>query len=240
MEKQYDAKKWYNGKTAVILLCFFIPPLGFYGLWKSNVFTKNWKIGIASIVTLFYLIGISNSDKKKKSDTTQSSHIANPIKKASEEKELSVPSQTQEPIKVDSVDYFFYKGDSAYSEKQYKAAIKHYKKSLEFSQKDTSQVKNQIVTLINIGVAYSYLKNKSQTIRYYKQAYELEGKGGKACEYLRNATTQKIISGYYNYSICRDGTTSSATGRGACSHHGGVSRRVSQPTYSTKYTIDCN
>ncbi len=37
--------------------------------------------------------------------------------------------------------------------------------------------------------------------------------------------------------ICRDGTRSSATGRGACSHHGGVSRWLYKETKKTNATI---
>ena len=42
----------------------------------------------------------------------------------------------------------------------------------------------------------------------------------KKCNYKqnRNLTIVKVRIG----AICKDGTTSSATGRGACSHHGGV------------------
>ncbi len=43
-----------------------------------------------------------------------------------------------------------------------------------------------------------------------------------------------IVSGGRIGAICKDGTRSSATGRGACSHHGGVSRWL----YSEKKIVE--
>jgi uncharacterized protein YgiM (DUF1202 family) len=41
----------------------------------------------------------------------------------------------------------------------------------------------------------------------------------------------KAVTSTYSYrvgAVCKDGTSSSATGRGACSHHGGVSRWLTE------------
>ncbi len=47
---------------------------------------------------------------------------------------------------------------------------------------------------------------------------------------------RSIISTYSvrTGAICRDGTRSSATGRGACSHHGGVSRWITKQKQSVR------
>lgn len=55
-----------------------------------------------------------------------------------------------------------------------------------------------------------------------------------ACKEYRELTAR---TRYYKRSRCCDGTTSSATGRGACSHHGGVCRIENVPY--KEYTINC-
>lgn len=51
-----------------------------------------------------------------------------------------------------------------------------------------------------------------------------EGKEGYVFEqYISKGKAVEKISSYRVGARCKDGTSSSATGRGACSHHGGVS-----------------
>lgn len=59
------------------------------------------------------------------------------------------------------------------------------------------------------------------------------GKTGYAFKrYLKKGKAITSTSSYRTGAICRDGTRSSATGRGACSHHGGVSSWVTKTTVS--------
>lgn len=51
---------WVDSRTLVIawLMVFF--PVGLYGLWKGNLFDRNWKIGITVLVAaLFVVAGIN-------------------------------------------------------------------------------------------------------------------------------------------------------------------------------------
>lgn len=41
-------------------------------------------------------------------------------------------------------------------------------------------------------------------------------------KYLKKGSCQKHVYSYRVGAVCNDGSSSSATGRGACSHHGGV------------------
>ena len=51
-----------------------------------------------------------------------------------------------------------------------------------------------------------------------------QGKEGYvAKKYIKKGKVKIDVFTYRTGAVCRDGTTSSATGRGACSHHGGVS-----------------
>lgn len=118
--------------------------------------------------------------------------------------------------------------DLYFHDKKYKKAIKGYSRYLSID-------KSNPAIHTNIGLAYEFCQNKSKAKKHYKSAIELEGKGGIACERLRELTV-KIVR-YRYYSECCDGSTSFATGRGACSHHQGVCRRMKEPI--TQYTMDC-
>lgn len=143
----------------------------------------------------------------------------------------------QAPKKVDSLLFYFNKGDSVFKAKNYQGAIKFFTKSVGFA--DSTRKQDKINLLISIANSYSGANNKYQAIVYYKKAYELEGKGGAACELLRDITAQKVITGYDTYSVCCNGSTSRATGRGACSHNGGVCGTRSEPITRLRYTMEC-
>jgi hypothetical protein len=70
------------------------------------------------------------------------------------------------------------------------------------------------------------------------------------CSYISACATSDYHSGHRVGAICADGWRSSATGRGACSHHGGVSKWLysdgdgpvaflSMPLYITGNTSLC-
>jgi len=71
------------------------------------------------------------------------------------------------------------------------------------------------------------------------------------CLYFSAYVTSEIHTGHRVGAICADGWRSSATGRGACSHHGGVSKWLysdgdgpvsflSMPLYITGHTSLCS
>jgi len=140
----------------------------------------------------------------------------------------------------DSIRFYTAKAyDDVWHKEDPKLALKHYNKALTFA--DTSLVKDETITLyLDLGKFYKKQRNTIQTIHYLRKAYNLEGKGGNACQLLREETRQRVVTGYYTYSVCCDGTTSSSTGRGTCSHHGGVCSTKSEPIYNIRYTMECN
>ncbi|QDG77572.1 hypothetical protein [Labrenzia sp. PHM005] len=57
--QETSGEGWTGNKPLVIawLLIFF--PVGFYGLWKGDVFERNWKIGITVLVLIaFFPLGV--------------------------------------------------------------------------------------------------------------------------------------------------------------------------------------
>jgi|GEM_PF-6676277 len=141
------------------------------------------------------------------------------------ENAIATLSKTVAQVKTDTVAFknlaqFYQK------ENQNTKAISYYKKVVEL---DTTNILayNQIASL------YIENKRKKSAIKYYRIA---ANKGSReACENLRELTAR---TRYSTRSICCDGTTSSSTGRGTCSHHGGVCGYEKVPY--KEYTIRCN
>jgi|GEM_PF-2397762 len=62
--------QWYDKTWLVIVLCLFIFPIGLYALWKSQKFTKGWKI-IGTLIIGFVLI-TTFSDKSQPNEKNKS------------------------------------------------------------------------------------------------------------------------------------------------------------------------
>lgn len=105
-------------------------------------------------------------------------------------------------------------------------ALNFFKQCMKY---DTLDIKIYTAT----AICYLNLKQKNNAKKYFRIAAE---KGDKeACANLRELTAK---TRYYTQSVCCDGSTSRSTGRGSCSHHGGVCRTEYIPY--KEYTIRCN
>ena len=109
--------------------------------------------------------------------------------------------------------------------KKNKSAILEFRKAIDAEPKNDAY-------LFNLGIVYLNIKNKVKAKAYFKKSMTLGNKD--ACNEYRELTTR---TRYYKRSRCCDGSTSSALGRGACSHHGGVCRIENIPY--KEYTINC-
>lgn len=107
----------------------------------------------------------------------------------------------------------------------FRDAIVHYKKYLSIDDSNA-------VILSNLAYCYIQLKNTTQAKKYYKLSADLGN--SEACKQYRELTAK---TRYYTQSACCDGSTSSSTGRGTCSHHGGVCG-IEYVPYK-EYTYDC-
>lgn len=105
-------------------------------------------------------------------------------------------------------------------------AIKYYKKAIELDSTNGLYYNN-------LGVSYEKLKNKRLAIKNYKLGIQFEN--NDACQNLRNITA---VTKYKKISRCWDGSSTLATGKGACSHHGGVKNYEYEPY--KEYTMSYN
>lgn len=122
-------------------------------------------------------------------------------------------------------EYWKMLGDLDFTQNRKRDALRAYEKyvSLEGSE---------VEVLFRMGNLALDFRRRSQARGYFKDAAERGHKG--ACENYRELTAR---TKYYTRSRCCDGTSSSSTGRGTCSHHGGVCR-VEHVPYK-EYTVDC-
>jgi len=105
-------------------------------------------------------------------------------------------------------------------------AISEFKKAVDAEPENNTY-------LYNLGIAYLNGKNKHRAKTYFKKSMDLGNR--EACSEYRELTAR---TRYYKRSRCCDGSTSSALGRGACSHHGGVCGIENIPYKD--YIINCN
>jgi tetratricopeptide (TPR) repeat protein len=111
------------------------------------------------------------------------------------------------------------------SMKKNKLALKHLNEYLDTYPKDVD-------ALNKIGLIYQNSKNKSKAEEIFSLAKDLGSK--EACLNLREITAK--IS-YKRIKQCCDGTSMKTTGKGACSHHGGV---CNSKIPIKEYTVECN
>jgi len=82
-------RKWYDYPLLVLILYFFLFPVGLYGLWKSKKIAKGLKIvGTAFIALLMIIVIVAPDDLKEKNVAT---------KKSSEEKPISTQEEGKSP-----------------------------------------------------------------------------------------------------------------------------------------------
>lgn len=106
------------------------------------------------------------------------------------------------------------------------SAISWYKKGLNIAPDDLFINKQ-------LGLYYHKKKWNKTAKKYLKKAAELGD--SESCDIYRDITA---ATKYSYYSRCCDGSTSYSTGRGACSHHGGVCGTIREPY--KYYTVNCN
>ena len=63
MENSTTQSKWYDKSWLVIILCIIFFPVGLYGLWKNQSFSKGWKIGVTLVIALIVLAQIGKDEK---------------------------------------------------------------------------------------------------------------------------------------------------------------------------------
>ncbi len=72
--KNSENKKWYDKAGYLVLWLFICWPVAAYGFFKSNMVSKNVKIGIASVFGVLMLIGIVSPSEVKHDDVKEKTH----------------------------------------------------------------------------------------------------------------------------------------------------------------------
>ncbi len=101
-------------------------------------------------------------------------------------------------------------GDIYANSRKYEKAIKQYEICSK-AKKASSRVE------YSLAQCYTLTGKTKAALPHYKLA--ADGGHKKACEKYRELTA---VTKYYSSTLCCDGSTSESTGRGTCSHHGGV------------------
>jgi hypothetical protein len=100
MQTLLQSNKWYNKTWLVVLLLFCFFPMGLYGLWKSQVISKGWKIGATSFYCLLFVLAVispSNPEAAYKStpDETRADEV---LEVKPEETPSTVKTVTDSPV----------------------------------------------------------------------------------------------------------------------------------------------
>jgi len=142
---QKTKPKWYDKKGMVAVLCVIFWPVGLYGLWKSNVFSKKWKVGGTLIVLMGLMMILSaGGNKSKEISSPQPSVTSAPAAKASKASYRSDPSG-EKSISVQQI----FEDTTNWGGMEQNQIITGYVKKL-FIPKDALGEGN-MVTSINIG-----------------------------------------------------------------------------------------
>jgi len=115
--------------------------------------------------------------------------------------------------------------DAYFNTLDYKHAAREYETYVH-------RVSNDEEAYYHLAICYTQRKSKSKAKKYYKKAADLGHKD--ACHNYRELTAK---TRYSISSECCDGSHSSSTGRGTCSHHGGVCYTIRTPY--KEYTMNC-
>lgn len=112
----------------------------------------------------------------------------------------------------DQNDIFFKQGKAQYKLKKYNEAILKFDKLIKEDFKTSN-------TLYERALCFIGLRNTQEAVNDLRKSMEMGNSESKLLFEKINPLKKRIA---YYVTRCCDGTTSDATGRGACSHHDGV------------------
>jgi tetratricopeptide (TPR) repeat protein len=208
---------------------------------KTLRFTLNWKIKSSVILILFIpAFLISSNYIAKEKEIAKQDKIEQEIRISKEKAEKEKQAQIEQ-MRVDSLNYYTQTANELLLKAKYEQAFKKYEKAKLFttSKSDFDFKQGQCLSgMKKFDDAIAFFSNSGSSDALYERAicYQKTGKIQEAVNDLKkaielgnpdaeklhnkiNPILRKIIG--YN-TLCCDGTTSDARGRGACSSHGGV------------------
>jgi tetratricopeptide (TPR) repeat protein len=225
------------------LLGFIFLPNGQRWIEKKLQFQLSPKIKTGFSAALLIASGFASSHY-----AAVDKEIAYQKKLEAERKEQArIETERVEKARVDSLNFYLEKADKLSGKKQFKQAIDVYGLALNFAGKEKTDILSKKANCLVSSGKYeaaiteitSLLNAGQRNSELYLQRAICYTKGGKienavgdlqSSINMGNADAEKMhnkinpirkrVVGYVTR--CCDGSTSSARGRGACSHHGGV------------------
>ena len=143
---------------------------------------------------------------------------------------------------VDRIDRHLLYAARSYMKDSFKIQIELSEKHYQLEEYKTAntligralKIKNNDVDAIRLAANIAYeRKFKKTAIKYFEQLNDMKSLDKESCNKLRELT--RYIAAWHSYSLCCDGSRSESTGRGTCSHHGGICRSLTEPIYRYKY-----
>jgi tetratricopeptide (TPR) repeat protein len=174
---------------------------------REKIFLRTVGVILLIIVYLSYPADNKNPPKAENKDTSK-------VKSGEAYGGSAVADKTTEQkISVDSARYYKSKADSLLKKQKFAAAMLQYSDALRLGYTNDSVWRGRGKCLIKLGM-------RREAASDLKQIQDVTDEDKKL--YDKANPIKKRITGYC--SKCCDGTfsPSCATGRGACSHHGGV------------------
>jgi tetratricopeptide (TPR) repeat protein len=241
----------------LLFIALLLHPKVHQGIEKSFKMRFSWSfktITLCTILSCFVFVSEKydqiNAQAKAKLEAERVE-----LERQQELKRIEEEKRNQQ--RKDSLDYYYLRSIKHLKRKRYRQAINEMTKSIEFAKEEKDSLQRKRTAMLVSARQYSkaiedyttYINNNTDlSENFYNRAlcYLKLKKRQKAVDDLRssmrygnekaNKLHEKINPlrrrvAYY-VTRCCDGSTSSATGRGACSHHGGVCN-WNDPIYET-------
>jgi tetratricopeptide (TPR) repeat protein len=235
---------WVGVITLIIGLTLL--PQGHKWIEEKLKFKFTWLIKSVFLAILLMTLVPISQNYTRHYEEIKAQENAERARLEAEEQQKRVESEKKEKERLDSLNYYNAKADEKIKANQFRSAIRYLNAALNFSTTRSDIVQKRADCFFNsnqISKAideYSSLINSTYNAgdNYYKRAlcYQKANKRREAVSDLKhaiqlgNSRASKLHEQLnplkrriaYYVTRCCDGSTSSATGQGACSHHGGV------------------
>jgi tetratricopeptide (TPR) repeat protein len=242
--------------------CYFIIALVFhpkvhFGIEKILKIRFSWIVKSVALLVVFICLLFASIKYKERDAQIEAKLEAERIelKKQQELKRIEAEKQNQQ--RKDSLRHYYQKSVKSLKRKRYHQAIKELTKSIAFAKEEKDSLrrirtgifvslgeyskaiedyttyinndKDVSENFYNRALCYLKLKKKQEAVDDLKSSIRYGNEKANKLHEKINPLRKRVS---YYVTRCCDGSTSSATGRGACSHHGGVCN-WNDPVYET-------
>jgi len=237
-------QRQWEGVICVVMGCFLLPPVHHW-LEHNLSFKFTWKIKSVWLLILGILLAAVSQYNGLRLEEADALRLAEERARVEAEAQRQAERDRKEKAIADSVNYYVTAADTKIKSGQYQSAVRVLSAALVLSTSEQALQKraecyvklnmqqeaisdysdlirvgeNTSLNYYNRALCYNRLGNRQQAVLDLKNAIELGNTKAKSLYEKINPLKRRVL---YYVTRCCDGSTSSATGRGACSHHGGV------------------